>query len=145
VDEIFGVLGDALAVLVLVNLEERVARFVFVRESRFTTKHGGAVVVDRSLAGKATDAAMNDTVDGIFDVGVLAVLVVLLVVEERRQLGLDWRLTAKHVVGTVGRAIAWKATGALGEDTVDEIFIRVDTSAVLVLVFVLVNLPEERR
>jgi len=84
VDEIFGVLGDALAVLVLVNLKERVARFVFVCESRFTTKHGGAVVVDRSLAGKATDASMDDTIDGIVGVrvDVLAVLVLGDLVEE---------------------------------------------------------------
>jgi len=52
---------------------------------------------------KATDASVDDTVDGIFNVGVLAVrvLVVLLVVEERRHRGLDLRLTTKHVGGTV--------------------------------------------
>ena len=59
--------------------------------------------------------------------GVLAVLVldVLLVVEERRQRGLDWRLTTKHgiVAGLEGsRAIAWRATVVAGDDTMDEIF-----------------------
>jgi len=66
-------------------------------------------------------------VDEIFGVlgDALAVLVVLLVVEERRQRGLDWRLTTKHgiVAGLGGsRAIAWRATVAAGDDTMDEIF-----------------------
>jgi len=61
VDEIFGILGDALAVLVLVNLE-RVARFVFVRDSRFTTKHG---VGGRAIAWKATDASVDDIIFAI--------------------------------------------------------------------------------
>jgi len=34
--------------------------------------------------GASVDDAVDDTGDGIFDVGVLAVLVVLLVVEERQ-------------------------------------------------------------
>jgi len=61
---------------------------------RLTTKHGGVTVVvvvgggvGRAIALKATDASVNDTgddtVDGIFDVGVLAVLVVLVVEEQR--------------------------------------------------------------
>jgi len=46
---------------------------------------------------------VDDTVDEIFGVlgDALAVLLVLLVVEERRQRGLDSRLTTKHVGGTV--------------------------------------------
>jgi len=106
------------------------------RASRLTTKLGGVDGLGggRLMAWKATDAAVDDTVDGIFFVGVLAVLVVL-VVEERRQRGLDWRLTTKDDGGTVvvavvvvggGRAIALKATGSAvddtGDDTVDGIF-----------------------
>ena len=57
------------------------------RDLRLTTKHVGCTVVavvvgaGRAIALKATDALV------IFDVGVLAVLVldILLVVEERRQ------------------------------------------------------------
>jgi len=62
---------------------------------------------------------------------VLAVLVLVVPVgEERRQLGLDWRLTTEHGGGTVvvvvvvgggggvGRAIALKATDASVDDTV---------------------------
>jgi len=68
VDEIFGVLGDALAVLVN-RLEERVARVIVVFwEWRSTTKlgvvdgHGGG----RAIAWKAIDASLDDTVDGVF-------------------------------------------------------------------------------
>eukprot|EP00532_Pseudo-nitzschia_australis_P019010 CAMPEP_0168309714 /NCGR_PEP_ID=MMETSP0142_2-20121227/66425_1 /TAXON_ID=44445 /ORGANISM="Pseudo-nitzschia australis, Strain 10249 10 AB" /LENGTH=130 /DNA_ID=CAMNT_0008262453 /DNA_START=389 /DNA_END=781 /DNA_ORIENTATION=- len=93
--------------------------------------HGGGtvVVVGRAISLKATDAALDDTVDGICDVDVLAVLVLGVLVVERRQRGLDWRLTTKHcgdtvvvgvVVGGVGRAIALKATDASVEDTVDD-------------------------
>ena len=97
-----------------------------------TTKHVGCTVVavvvvvgaGCAIAWQATDASVDDTVDGICDV-VLAVLVVL-VVEERQQLGLDWRLTTKHVDGTVvvvvvgvGCTIALKATDASVDDTVD--------------------------
>ena len=99
---------------------------------RVTAKLGAvAVLVGRAIALKATNASVDDTgddtMDGIFDVGVLAVLVVLLVVKERRQLGLDWRLTTKHgevtvvvavVVGDGGCAIALKATDASADDTV---------------------------
>jgi len=116
-----------------------------------TTKHvGGTVVVGggvgRAIALKATEASVDDTVDGIFDV-VLAILVLAVPVgEERQQLGLDWRLTTKHVGGTVGvvgggggGAIAWKATVASVDGT--------GGGAVLVLVRVLVpvNLLEERQ
>jgi len=99
---------------------------------RLTAKHGdGTVVVGvgRAIALKATDASDtgDGTGDGIVDV-VLAVLGVL-VGEELRQLGLDWRLTTKHGDGTVvvggGRAIALKATDAsdTGDDTGDGIFV----------------------
>jgi len=114
VDGIVSVGVDVFAVLVLVFPEERRQQGL---DWRLTTKHvGGTVVVGggagRAIALKATNASVDDagddTVDGIFDV-VLAVLGVR-VVEERRQLGLDWRLTAKPVGGTVlvvvGRAIA---------------------------------------
>jgi len=60
------------------------------------------LVVGRAIAWKATDASLDDTVDGI--VGVRVVLVVRVrvnLVEERQQQGLDWRLTTKHVGGTV--------------------------------------------
>jgi len=110
-----------------------------------TTKHVGGTVVavvvgaGRAIALKATDASVDDTGDGIFDVGVLAVLVlvVLLVVEERRQRGLDWRLTTKNVsctdVGVGGCAIALEATDASVDGTMDEIFgVLGDTFAVLV-------------
>jgi len=85
---------------------------------------------------------------------VLAVRVHVDLVEERQQRGLDWRLATKHVGGTVvvvvGRAIAWKATDASLDDTVDEIFgVRVGVLAVCVLVDLVVrglsNLPEEQQ
>jgi len=71
-----GVLMDARAVLVLVNLlmEERVARIivVFCSELRLTTKHGFGVVlvIGRAIAWKATGASLDDTVcgDGVCDV-----------------------------------------------------------------------------
>jgi len=135
-DTVDGIFDVVLAVLVVLVVEERRQLGL---DWRLTTKHGGGTVVvvvvggggggvGRAIALKATDASVddtvNDSVDGIFDV-VLAVLLVL-VVEERRQLGLDWRLTTKHVGGTVvvvvvivvGRAIALKATDA----SVDGIF-----------------------
>jgi len=66
---------------------------------------------------------VDDTVDEIFGVlgDALAVLVILLAVEERRQRGLDWRLTTKHGIVDVlcgGRAIAWRAMDASMNDTV---------------------------
>jgi len=134
---------------------------------RLTTKRvNGTIVVvgvvGRAIALKATGALVDDTVDdtgaGIFNVGVLAVLVldVLLVVEERQQRGLDWRLTTKHVGGAVvvvvvvdgrggGRAIALKATDASLDDTVDGMVgVMVEVLAVLVG-RVLINLLEEGR
>uniref|UniRef100_A0A7S4AQX8 Uncharacterized protein n=1 Tax=Pseudo-nitzschia australis TaxID=44445 RepID=A0A7S4AQX8_9STRA len=71
VDEIFGVLGDALAVdalAVLVNflVEERVAHVigVFWREWRSTTKHGigAGLGGSRAIVWKATGAALDDTI-----------------------------------------------------------------------------------
>jgi len=159
-DTVVGIfdVGVLVVLAVLLVVEERRHRGL---DWRLTTKHGeGTVVVvvvvgvGRAIALKATDASVDDTgddtVDGIFDVGVLAVVVVLLVVEERRQLGLDWRLTTKHgevtvvvavVVDGGGRAIALKATDASVDGTVDGIFDIV--LAVLVLVVLLV--VEERR
>jgi len=112
---------------------------------RLTAKHGGVDGLGdgRAIAWNATDASLDDTVDdtvdGIFDVGVLAVRVLgVLVVVERRQRGLDWGLTTKHVGGTVvvvvdscggGRAIAWKAIDASLDDTVDDT-VAVDVSLV---------------
>jgi len=123
VDEGFGVLGDALAVLVvLLGLEERRQRGL---DWRLTTKHGivAGLGGSRAIAWRATVVAGDDTIDeifgvlgdvlaGLFDV-VLAVLGVL-VVEEQRQLGLD---STEHgggavVVVIVGCAIAWNATDA---------------------------------
>jgi len=95
---------------------------------RLNAKHGAvavAVVIVRAISWKAIDASLDDTVDGVFGVvDVLAVLVLVCVLglvlgkrlEEQRRQGLDSRLTTKHVgvaiVLVVGRAIAWKATGA---------------------------------
>jgi len=108
VNGIFGGMGDVLDGLVGRRRHCFQRRHCLRRRqwlgSRLTTKHGGGtvvVVVGRAIALKATDASLDDTVDGIFDV-VLAVLVlVVLVVEERPHQGLDSRLTAKHVGGTV--------------------------------------------
>ena len=120
---------DGILVLAVPVVEERRQLGL---DWRLTTKHGGGTVDvtvgvfggGRAIAWKATDASVDDAVDGIFDV-VLAVLVVL--VEELRQLGLDWRLTTKHDGGTVvvvggggGRAIALKATDASVDDTGDD-------------------------
>jgi len=156
VDEVFS-----LAVLVPVNLllEEQVAWVivVFCWEWRSTTKHG--IVAGRgggrAIAWKATVASVDDIVFAVLAFGVLRgrVLVSLLEERRRRRQGLDSRLTTKHggvaVVVALGvdGAIAWKATDVSLDDTVDEIFVRVDVLAVLVLVrgLVLVNLPEERR
>jgi len=156
VDEIFG-----LRVLVVgwggVSLRREKRRVCDVRS---TAKHGAvAVLVGRAIAWKTTDALVDDIVDGI--VGVRVVLVVRVrvnLVEERQQQGLDWRLTTKHVGGTVvvvvvvvvvvGRAIAWNATDASLDDTVDGIF-GVGVLAVCVLVDLVVrglsNLPEEQQ
>jgi len=162
-----GTGGGAVLVLIRVLvpvdlLEERRHRGL---ESRLATKHIGGtvvvvvvvvVVVGRAIALKATDASMDDTVDdtvdGIFDVGVLAVLVLVvpLVVEERRHRGLDWRLTTKHFGGTVvvvvvGRAIALEATDVsmdTGNDTVDD---TVDGIFDVVLAVLGVLVVEERR
>ena len=58
VDEIFGVLGDALAVLVNLLVEDQVAQVivVFWREWRSTTKHDGVYGRGggRAIAWKAT-------------------------------------------------------------------------------------------
>jgi len=129
VDEIFGVLGGALAALILVNLlEEQVARFGFVRDSRCTAKHSFAVVAGRAIALKAMDESLDDTVceggGGVCDALVVWLSRFTLLWEERQR-GLDSRLTTKHVgvpavvVGVVvGRAIACKATDASWNDTV---------------------------
>ena len=88
-DEILGVLGDALAVLVVLpGLEEGRQRGL---DWRLTTKHGIAAGLggSRAIAWRATVAAGDDTMDEIF--GVLGDVLAVLVVEERRQLGLDWR------------------------------------------------------
>ena len=91
-DEGFGVLGDALAVLVvllvLLGLEERRQRGL---DWRLTTKHGivAGLGGSRAIAWRATVTAGDDTMDEIF--GVLGDVLAVLVVEERRQLGLDWR------------------------------------------------------
>jgi len=124
VGEIFGVLEDALAVLVNLLVEERVARVivVFCREWRSTAKHGivAGLGGGHAIAWKATVASVNDTVDEIFGVlgDALAVLVNLLVEERVARVIVvfwwEWRSTTKY--GGVdglggGRAIAWKATG----------------------------------
>jgi len=112
---------------------------------------GGGRAIALKATGASVDDAVDDTVDGIFDVGVLAVLGVLRMVEERRQLGLDWRLTTKHDGGTVdvavvvvggGRAIALKATDASVDDTVDD---TVDGIFDVVLAVLVVRVVEERR
>jgi len=129
VDEIFGVLGGALAALILVNLlEEQVARFGFVRDSRCTAKHSFAVVAGRAIALKAMDESLDDTVceggGGVCDALVVWLSRFTLLWEERQR-GLDSRLTTKHgiVAGLGGsRAISWKAIVASVDDTVDGIF-----------------------
>jgi len=93
------------------------------------------------MAWKATDASLADMVDGIFD-GVVVDVLAVLVGRRRRGLqrrppqGLDSRFTTKHVGGTVvvvggGRAIAWEATDALVDDTVD---VTVDVSFLFLVV-----------
>jgi len=62
VDEIFGVRVDVDRVPPI--REERVARFGFVCDWRFTTKHGFAVVdvvVGRAIARKAMNESLDDT------------------------------------------------------------------------------------
>jgi len=99
---------------------------------------GGTVVVGRAIAWNATDASVDDTVDGSFGlrVDVLAGRYCVSLLWGKRKLrGLDVRLTAKHVGGTVvvvvvGRAIARNATDTSLDDTVEGSFgLRVDVLA----------------
>jgi len=109
--------------VVLLVVEERRQRGL---DWRLTTKHGivAGLGGSRAIAWRATVAAgVDDTMDDILGVlgDALAVRVVLLGSEERRQRGLDWRLTAKHgiVAGLGGgRAIACKAPGGALDDTI---------------------------
>jgi len=83
VDGIFGGVGDVLAG----RVGQRRLRCFRRRQgldSRLTAKHGGGtvvvvvvvvVVVGRAIAWNATDASLDDTVDGIFGVDVLVVRV----------------------------------------------------------------------
>jgi len=156
--------GDALAVLVNFLVEEQVARVIdlFCREWRSTTKHG--IVAGRgggcAIAWKATVTSVDDIVFAVLAFGVLRgrVLGSLLEERRRRRQGLNSRLATKHggvavVALGVDGAIAWKATAVSLDDTVDEIFVRVDVLAALVLVLafgvlkgrVLGSLREERR
>ena len=86
--------------------------------------------------------------DDIFGVlgDALAVLGVLLGLEEQRQRSLDGRLTTKHgiVAGLGGsRVIAWRATVAAGDETMDEGFgVLGNALAVLVVLLVLLGLEE---
>ena len=79
VDGIFDVGGLAGRYRVSLLREERRLR---VLDVRLTAKHGdGTVVVvgaGRAIALKATDASVDDTVDGIFDVGLAGLGLVVL-------------------------------------------------------------------
>jgi len=96
---IVGVLAVLEGRVPVSRLEERRQRWQGL-DSRLTTKHGSAAVVvalgvERTIAWKATDVSLDDTVDGIF------IRVPVNLWEEQRQRGLDSRLTTKRVVVAV--------------------------------------------